>query len=186
MKREEVMAAIQQLKDIAGNLQCQIAALEELVVNENHQEETSDETPVSNVPIIEEEVEELPAPPAEVKIDVPEEEEEEDNDAMIGCQIITKFSNFYSGQCRILGVHLKYVDHLGKVNPKNGKVNTRYMVYKDSVILVAKAFDGKILGTKQVAWNALSAWHSVLRKRGIMNYREKADWKPTTILFDLD
>ena len=69
MKYNEIMAAIQQLKNTVANVQCEIAALEELVVNENHQEETPDETPVvnevSNVPIIEEEVEELPAPPAE-------------------------------------------------------------------------------------------------------------------------
>jgi len=184
MKYNEIMAAIQQLKNTVANVQCEIAALEELVANENHQEETPDETPVSNVPIIEEEVEELPAPPAEVHIDIPEEE---DNDAIIGCQILTKFSGFYSGQCRVLGVRLKYSSgYIGKVNPKNGKVNTKYMVYKDSVILIAKAFDGKVLGTKQVAWNSLYDWHSILRERGLLDYKKNDKWLPSTILFDLD
>jgi len=189
--KEEILARMDEILQEMQQLRNEFAALEEPVVNESHQEETPDETPVvnevSNVPIIEEEVEKLPAPPEVIYIDIPkEEEEEEDNDAIIGCQILTKFPNFYSGQCRVLGVHLKYKDYLGKVNPKNGKVNTKYLIYNDYVILVAKAFDGKILGTKQVAWKALSTWHTILRRRGIMDYRKNKNWMPTTILFNLD
>jgi hypothetical protein len=117
MKYNEIMAAIQQLKNTVANVQCEIAALEELVANENHQEETPDETPVvnevSNVPIIEEEVEELPAPPAVVYVDMPKDNKDEqpDEDAILGCKIITDLGIDYNGVCSVIKMHKLYFDN---------------------------------------------------------------------------
>ena len=63
MKKEEVMAII-------SSMEMQLAALKELVAAE----EVVNENPVEETPVIEqnEEREELPAPPAEIHIDIDE------------------------------------------------------------------------------------------------------------------
>lgn len=164
------MAAIQQLKDIAGDLQCQIAALEELVVNENYQGETPDETPVvnevSNEPIVEEEVEELPAPPAEIEVD---------EDIILGCSILTTLPDFYDGKCSVLKIHKRYFD------------NGQPKLYIDKYHVVIEAYNAsmKLLGSYVTHWNNLSKFHVELIKMGI-NTHSKDNWKPKTILLDLD
>jgi hypothetical protein len=185
MKKEEIMAAIQQLKDIAGNLQCQIAALEELVVNENYQEETPDETPVvnevssemSNVPIIEEEVKELPAPPAEIHIDViPKKNKTPDAEAILGCQIITSLKDFhYEGKCSVLRLHKLYFD--------NGQPKLYINKYKVVVIALDNKMQG--IGRMITHWNNLSKFHVELAKRGI-NTHTGSNWMPKIINLDLD
>ena len=175
MKQKEIMAAIQQLKDTVANVQCEIAALEELVANENHQEETPDETPVSNVPIIEDEVEDitLPDPPAEVHIDIPENAPDED--AKLGCAIITSLPDFYNGKCSVLKVHKRYFD------------NGQPKLFIDIYHVVIEAYDAnmKQIGSYTTHWNNLSKFHTELLKRGI-NTHDKKNWKPKTLLFDLD
>lgn len=186
MKKEEIMAAIQQLKDIAGDLQCQIAALEELVVNENHQEETPDETPVvnevsnevSNVPIIEKEVEELPAPPAEIHINIDEKgpHRKYDEECILGCKIITELGgDFYNGRCSVLRLHKLYFD--------NGQPKLYINKYKVVVI----ALDNKMqeIGRMITHWNKLSKFHAELSKRGI-NTHTGENWMPKVINLDLD
>jgi hypothetical protein len=187
MKYNEIMAAIQQLKDIAGDLQCQIAALEELVVNENHQEETPDETPVvnevsnevANVPIIEKEVEELPAPPAEVHVDIevlkPSKAKEVDPEAMLGCQIITSLPDFYKGTCSVLRLHKLYFD--------NGQPKLYINKYK--VVIIALDSKMQEIGRMITHWNNLSKFHAELAKRGI-NTHTGSNWMPKIINLDLD
>lgn len=178
MKYNEIMAAIQQLKNTVANVQCEIAALEELVVNENHQEETPDEAPVvnevSNVPIIEEEVEELPAPPAEVHIDIPEDNAP-DEDAKLGCAIITSLPDFYNGKCSVLKIHKRYFD--------NGQPKLFIDIYH--VVIEACDANMAVIGSTVTHWNNLSKFHAELRKRGI-NTHAKGNWMPKTILLDLD
>jgi len=171
MKKEEIMAAIQQLKDIAGNLQCQIAALEELVVNENPVEET----PVINEQ--NEEREELPAPPAEIYVDIEalKPSKEVDPEAVLGCQIITELPDFYQGTCSVLRLHKLYFD--------NGQPKLYINKYKVVVI----ALDNKMheIGRMITHWNNLSKFHAELSKRGI-NTHTGENWMPKVINLDLD
>lgn len=174
MKYNEIMAAIQQLKNTVANVQCEIAALEELVANENHQEETPDETPVSNVPIIEEEVEELPAPPAEVHIDIPEGNTL-DEDAILGCKIITDLGIDYSGVCSVIKLHKLYFD--------NGQPKLYINKYKVVIDLCNSKME--VIKTVTTHWNNLAKFHTELIARGI-NTHAKENWMPKTILLDLD
>ena len=171
MKKEEVMAAIQQLKDIAGNLQCQIAALEELVVNENPVEET----PVINEQ--NEEGEELPAPPAEIHVDIEvlKPSKEPDPESVLGCQIITELPDFYQGTCSVLRLHKLYFD--------NGQPKLYINKYKVVVI----ALDNKMheIGRIVTHWNNLAKFHAELSKRGI-NTHTGENWMPKIINLDLD
>jgi hypothetical protein len=183
MKYNEIMAAIQQLKNTVANVQCEIAALEELLVaNENHQEETPDETPVvnevsneaSNVPIIEEEVEELPAPPAEVHIDIPEDNAP-DEDAILGCKIITDLGIDYSGVCSVIKMHKLYFD--------NGQPKLYINKYKVVIDLCNSKME--VIKTVTTHWNNLAKFHTELIARGI-NTHAKENWMPKTVLLDLD
>lgn len=181
MKYNEIMAAIQQLKNTVANVQCEIAALEELVANENHQEETPDETPVvnevSNVPIIEEEVEELPAPPAVVYVDIPKDNKDKqpDEDAILGCKIITDLGIDYSGVCSVIKMHKLYFD--------NGQPKLYINKYK----VVIELYNSRMEMIKSITthWNNLAKFHTELIARGI-NTHAKENWMPRTILLDLD
>jgi hypothetical protein len=159
MKRDEIIAAIQQLKDIAGNLQCQIAALEELVSNENHQEETPDETLVVN---------KLPDPPKVIYL-------EPDEETVIGCKILTELPDFYTGKCSVLKVHKRWFN--------NGQ--PRLFIDKYHVVIEAYDANMELLGSTVTHWNNLGKFHVELIKRGI-NTHSKDNWKPKTLLFDLD
>ena len=171
MKHNEIMAAIQQLKDIAGNLQCQIAALEELVVNEN---------PVEETPVINgqnEEREELPAPPAEIHVDIEvlKNTKEPDPGSVLGCQIITSLPDFYQGTCSVLRLHKLYFD--------NGQPKLYINKYKVVII----ALDNKMheIGRIVTHWNNLAKFHAELSKRGI-NTHTGENWMPKVINLDLD
>jgi hypothetical protein len=171
MKKEEIMAAIQQLKGIAGDLQCQIAALEELVVNENPVEET----PVINEQ--NEEREELPAPPAEIHVDIEvlKKAEEPDPEAVLGCQIITELPDFYQGTCSVLRLHKLYFD--------NGQPKLYINKYKVVIDLCNSKME--VIKTVTTHWNNLAKFHTELIARGI-NTHAKENWMPKTILLDLD
>lgn len=163
MDKQAIIAAIDSLKEQAANLQCCIAALEQLI-NEEPQVE---ETPV--IEPIEEEVEELPAPPAEVHIDIPDE------DVILGCSILTALPDFYDGKCSVLKIHKRYFD------------NGQPKLYIDKYHVVIEAYNAsmKLLGSYVTHWNNLSKFHVELIKMGI-NTHSKDNWKPKTILLDLD
>ena len=185
MKYNEIMAAIQQLKDTVANVQCEIAALEELVANENHQEETPDETPVvnevANVPIIEEEVEELPAPPAEVHIDT--EDNTPDEETIIACQILSKLPDFYNGTCRSIVLQKQWHDN-------SDKGYTKLHINKYKVVITAEDIEGNSIGTTIVHWNALAEWHVFLIGRGINKHKETdnphTNWMPKKVSLCID
>ena len=173
MKKEEVLAII-------SSMEMQLAALKELVaaeevVNENHQEETPDETPVvnevSNVPIIEEEVEELPA---EIHIDGMSSKEP-DPEAILGCQIITELPDFYQGKCSVLRLHKLYFD--------NGQPKLYINKYK--VVVIALDDHMREIGRIVTHWNNLAKFHAELSKRGI-NTHSGENWMPKVINLDLD
>ena len=58
-------------------------------------------------------VEELPAPPAEIHVDIEvlKKTEEPDPEAVLGCQIITSLPDFYHGTCSVLRLHKLYFDN---------------------------------------------------------------------------
>ena len=192
MKQKEILAAIQQLKGTVANVQCEIAALEELVANENHQEETPDETPVvnevSNVPIIEEEVEELPAPPAEVHIDT--DYNTPDEETIVACQILSKLPSFYDGTCRGIVLQKQWHDNSDKINPKTGKNYDKLHINKYKVIITAEDIEGNSLGTTIVHWNTLAEWHVFLIGRGINKHKETdnphTNWMPKKVSLCID
>lgn len=192
MKYNEIMAAIQQLKNTVANVQCEIAALEELVANENHQEETPDETPVvnevSNVPIIEEEVEKLPAPPAEAHIDT--EDNTPDEETIIACQILSKLPDFYDGTCRGIVLQKQWHDNSDKINPKTGKNYDKLHINRYKVVITAEDIEGKPIGTIIVHWNTLAEWHPFLISRGINKHKETdnphTNWMPKKVSLCID
>lgn len=172
MKYNEIMAAIQQLKN-------QIAVLEELVINENHQEETPDDTPVvSNVPVVEKEIKALPAPPTEIHVDISIEsvgKQAPDEETMLGCQIITDLPDFYNGKCSVLKLQKRYFD--------NGQ--PKLYIDKYHVVITALDVKGNSIGSIVTHWNNLSKFHAALMQRGI-NTHNKTNWMPKTIWLDLD
>ena len=193
MKKEEIMAAIQQLKDIAGNLQCQIAALEELVVNENPVEET----PVINEQT--EEREELPAPPAEIHIDVVEEkpkatpkakEAAPDEETVIACQILSKLPDFYKGTCRSITLQKQWHDNSHKVNPRTKEGYDKLFINRYKVVITAEDIESKPIGTITVHWNTLAEWHAFLISRGINKHTETdnphTNWMPKIVSLCID
>ena len=166
MKKEEIMAAIRQLKDIAGDLQCQIAALEELVVNEN---------PVEETPVIDSDEDiTLPDPPAEIHIDMPEDNAP-DEECVLGCQIITSLPDFYKGKCSVLRLHKQYFD------------NGQPKLYINKYRVVVIALDDKMheIGRIVTHWNNLAKFHAELTKKGI-NTHTGENWMPKVINLDLD
>jgi hypothetical protein len=171
MKREEVMAII-------SSMEMQLAALKELVTAE----EVVNENPVEETPVINEqneEREELPAPPAEVHVDIEvlkhSKAKEVDSEAMLGCQIITSLPDFYKGTCSVLRLHKLYFD--------NGQPKLYINKYKVVVI----ALDNKMheIGRMITHWNNLSKFHMELAKRGI-NTHTGENWMPKIINLDLD
>lgn len=166
MKKEKLLELISQTESLLRSLQSALA--EEESVNEN----PTKETPVES---IEEEVEELPAPPKEIYIDMPEEEPKVDDEVILGCQIITSLPDFYSGECRLIKLHKRYFD------------NGQPKLYIDKYHVVIEAYDinMKQIGSYVTHWNNLSKFHVELIKRGI-NRHNKDNWKPNTVCLDLD
>ena len=177
MKYNEIMAVISKMEE-------QLAELKSMVLaesNENHQEETPDETPVSNVPIIEEEVEELPAPPAEVHIDT--EDNTPDEETIVACQILSKLPSFYNGTCRSIVLQKQWHDN-------SDKGYTKLHINKYKVVITAEDIDGNTIGTTTVHWNTLAEWHSFLISRGINKHKETdnphTNWMPKKVSLCID
>ena len=168
MKKEEVMAII-------SSMEMQLAALKELVAAE----EVVNENPVEETPVIEqnEEREELPAPPAEIHVDIEvlKNTKEPDPESVLGCQIITSLPDFYQGTCSVLRLHKLYFD--------NGQPKLYINKYKVVII----ALDNKMheIGRMITHWNNLSKFHAELSKRGI-NTHTGENWMPKIINLDLD
>lgn len=157
MSKEEILAQISKIEN-------ELSVLKTLV---NTEEE------VVNNPV----VEELPAPPAEihVDIDVLKPSKEVDPEAVLGCQIITSLPDFYQGTCSVLRLHKLYFD--------NGQPKLYINKYKVVVI----ALDNKMheIGRMITHWNNLSKFHAELSKRGI-NTHTGENWMPKIINLDLD
>lgn len=175
MKQKEILAAIHQMKEQLANCQCQIAILEELLTKEINENPvvTSTESPVNNT----NESTTLPEPPKVIYIDTPKKVKKElpDDDAKLGCQIITSLPDFYNGKCSVLKVHKRYFD--------NGQPKLFIDIYR----VVIEAYDAnmKQIGSYTTHWNNLSKFHNELIARGI-NTHAKDNWMPKTILLDLD
>ena len=165
MKKEEVMAII-------SSMERQLAALKELVTAE-----VVNENPVEETPVINEEKEELPAPPAEIYVDIEDlkPSKEPDPESVLGCQIITSLPDFYHGTCSVLRLHKLYFD--------NGQPKLYINKYKVVVI----ALDNKMheIGRIVTHWNNLAKFHTELSKRGI-NTHTGENWMPKIINLDLD
>ena len=157
MSKEEILAQISKIEN-------ELSVLKALV---NTEEE------VVNNPV----VEELPAPPAEIHVDIEvlKKTEEPDPEAVLGCQIITELPDFYQGTCSVLRLHKLYFD--------NGQPKLYINKYKVVVI----ALDNKIheIGRIVTHWNNLAKFHAELTKRGI-NTHTGENWMPKIINLDLD
>jgi len=156
MSKEEILAQISKIEN-------ELSVLKALVNTEE----------VVNNPV----VEELPAPPAEIHVDIEvlKKTEEPDPEAMLGCQIITELPDFYHGRCSVLRLHKLYFD--------NGQPKLYINKYKVVVI----ALDNKMheIGRMITHWNNLSKFHAELSKRGI-NTHTGENWMPKIINLDLD
>jgi len=157
MSKEEILAQISKIEN-------ELSVLKALV---NTEEE------VVNNPV----VEELPAPPAEIHVDIEvlKKTEEPDPEAVLGCQIITELPDFYQGTCSVLRLHKLYFD--------NGQPKLYINKYKVVVI----ALDNKMheIGRIVTHWNNLAKFHAELSKRGI-NTHTGENWMPKVINLDLD
>lgn len=157
MSKEEILAQISKIEN-------ELSVLKALV---NTEEE------VVNNPV----VEELPAPPAEIHVDIEvlKPSKEVDPEAVLGCQIITELPDFYQGTCSVLRLHKLYFD--------NGQPKLYINKYKVVVI----ALDNKMheIGRIVTHWNNLAKFHAELSKRGI-NTHTGENWMPKIINLDLD
>lgn len=162
MEKKELLAAISKMEE-------QLAVLKELVLAESEVNEPQEETPVINEEPVEEEREELPAPPKVIYVDLPKKDRTPDEETIIGSAILTKFNMTYSIPCRSMTLQWRYQDNSDKINKKTGKLNTE--VYRDTkymmIVITAEDINGNPIGTKTVSWNALSKWHAFLRSRKI-------------------
>lgn len=156
MSKEEILAQISKIEN-------ELSVLKALVDTEEV---------VSN-PV----VEELPAPPAEIHVDIEalKPSKEVDPEAVLGCQIITELPDFYQGTCSVLRLHKLYFD--------NGQPKLYINKYKVVVI----ALDNKMheIGRIVTHWNNLAKFHAELSKRGI-NTHTGENWMPKIINLDLD
>ena len=176
MKREEVMAII-------SSMEMQLAALKTMVLASEKIEVPSTEgLPGSDYDLDAKRFtpdgrELLPEPPKVIYVDIPEKVKKEipDDDAKLGCAIITSLPDFYNGKCSVLRIHKRYFD------------NGQPKLYIDKYHVVIEACDAKlsVIGSTVTHWNNLSKFHAELLKRGI-NTHDKENWKPKTLLFDLD
>ena len=149
MSKEEILAQISKIEN-------ELSVLKTLV---NTEEE------VVNNPV----VEELPAPPAEIHVDIEvlKKTEEPDPESVLGCQIITELPDFYQGTCSVLRLHKLYFD--------NGQPKLYINKYKVVVI----ALDNKMheIGRIVTHWNNLAKFHAELSRRGI-NTHTGENWMP--------
>jgi len=182
--KEEILAKIENLMQEMQQLHNEVAALElvnpvvqDTVENVDKMDELACQymqEEADSTPIIEEEVEELPAPPEEVIIDIPEDNTP-DEDAILGCNIITDLGIDYDGVCSVIKMHKLYFD--------NGQPKLYINKYKVVIDLCNSKME--VIKSITTHWNNLAKFHSELIARGI-NTHAKENWMPKTVLLDLD
>ena len=174
MKTTEIMAAIHQMKEQLANCQCQIAVLEDLLTKEGN--EALVETPVNEQP------EELPAPPAEIII--PEEDddaptEEDKADSLLGWQILNDLPDFYHGKAARIELQKPYFD------------NGQEKLYINKYGITVRVYDSSnnLIGEIKKPFNVLAKYHLPLIKKGINKHKTSSDphrnWMPYTISLEL-
>lgn len=156
--KTEIIAAIHQMKEQLANCQCQIAVLEDLLTKEDN-ETLVEETPVNEQP------EELPAPPEVIYVDVDKEAKE---DQLIGCQIISELKLNYNGVCDSMTIQKKWYD-----NTDSGKTEIFRSPSKIVITLLDRE-DNELL-VKTVHIGVLKKWIKFLSARGLYKYTKSED-----------
>lgn len=152
MDKMSILAAIEEIKK-------QLAVLEGLVG-------TAEES-VKETPVIEESqvVNELPAPPEVIYVDVDKEAKE---DQLIGCQIISELKLNYNGVCDSMTIQKKWYD-----NTDSGKTEIFRSPSKIVIILLDRE-DNELL-VKTVHIGVLKKWIKFLSARGLYKYKKSED-----------
>lgn len=149
MKTTEIMAAIE-------NIEKQLAALKVMLA-----EESAKETPVIEEPqVVNEQPEELPAPPEVIYADVDKEAKE---DQLIGCQIISELKLNYNGVCDSMTIQKKWFD-----NTDSGK--TEIFRHPSKVVITLLDREDNELLVKTVHIGVLKKWIKFLSARGLYKY----------------
>lgn len=150
MKTTEIMAAIE-------NIEKQLAALKVMLA-----EESAKETPVIEEPQV---VNELPAPPEVIYVDVDKEAKE---DQLIGCQIISELKLNYNGVCDSMTIQKKWYD-----NTDSGKTEIFRSPSKIVITLLDREDNELLVKTVHVA--VLKKWIKFLSARGLYKYTKSED-----------
>lgn len=154
MKTTEIMAAIE-------NIEKQLAALKVMLA-----EESVKETPVIEEPqVVNEQPEELPAPPEVIYVDVDKEAKE---DQLVGCQIISDLKLNYNGVCDSMTIQKKWYD-----NTDSGKTEIFRSPSKIVITLLDRE-DNELL-VKTVHIGVLKKWIKFLSARGLYKYKKSED-----------
>ena len=154
MKTTEIMAAIE-------NIEKQLAALKVMLA-----EESVKETPViEESQVVNEQPEELPAPPEVIYVDVDKEAKE---DQLIGCQIISELKLNYNGVCDSMTIQKKWYD-----NTDSGKTEIFRSPSKIVITLLDRE-DNELL-VKIVHIGVLKKWIKFLSARGLYKYKKSED-----------
>ena len=154
MKTTEIMAAIE-------NIEKQLAALKVMLA-----EESVKETPViEESQVVNEQPEELPAPPEVIYVDVDKEAKE---DQLIGCQIISELKLNYNGVCDSMTIQKKWFD-----NTDSGK--TEIFRHPSKVVITLLDREDNELLVKIVHIGVLKKWIKFLSARGLYKYKKSED-----------
>ena len=154
MKTTEIMAAIE-------NIEKQLAALKVMLA-----EESVKETPViEESQVVNEQPEELPAPPEVIYVDVDKEAKE---DQLIGCQIISELKLNYNGVCDSMTIQKKWYD-----NTDSGK--TEIFRHPSKVVITLLDREDNELLVKIVHIGVLKKWIKFLSARGLYKYKKSED-----------
>lgn len=150
MKTTEIMAAIE-------NIEKQLVALKVMLA-----EESAKETSVIEESQV---VNELPAPPEVIYVDVDKEAKE---DQIIGCQIISELKLNYNGVCDSMTIQKKWYD-----NTDSGKTEIFRSPSKIVITLLDRE-DNELL-VKTVHIGVLKKWIKFLSARGLYKYKKSED-----------
>lgn len=155
MKTTEIMAAIE-------NIEKQLAALKVMLAEESVKETSVIEEPQV---VNEQPVEELPAPPEVIYVDVDKEAKE---DQIIGCQIISELKLNYNGVCDSITIQKKWYD-----NTDSGK--TEIFRHPSKVVITLLDREDNELLVKTVHVAVLKKWIKFLSARGLYKYKKSED-----------
>ena len=144
METTKIMAAIEDIEK-------QLAALKVMLAEESAK--------------VNEQPEELPAPPKVVYVDADKEAKE---DQLIGCQIISELKLNYSGVCDSLTIQKKWYD-----NTDSGKTEI-FRSPSKIVITLLDVEDNELL-VKTVHIGVLKKWIKFLSNRGLYKYEKSED-----------